>query len=214
MTYLDAVNNVLTRLRENTVISVVDSAYSKLIGRLVNDAKTQVENSYAWNALQSDITVATVASTSQYSLTGSGQGFRVLEVLNDTNDTNLYLMPLAELKRLHRTDAMTGTPKYYAFNGVNTAGDTKLELYPTPDGVYSIVVVAVVPQEELTLDTTNILVPAQPVVLGAYARAVAERGEDSGFVSSEAYGLYKDALSDAIAVESSRTFGDAGWSAV
>lgn len=214
MTYLEAVNNVLKRLREATVAAVSNTAYSQLIGVMVNDAKTQVENSYAWNSLQADITVATVASTSQYALTGSGQGFRVLEVLNDTNDTDITLMPLSELKKLQRTAPMEGTPKYYAFNGTDASGDTLMDLYPTPDAAYSVVVVAVVPQTELSSDATTIKVPYLPVVLGAYARAVAERGEDQGFNSSEIYGLYKDALSDAIAIESSRTAGDAAWGSV
>lgn len=214
MTYLEAVNNVLVRLREATVATTIATNYSKLIARMVNDAKTQVENTYAWNALQSDLTVATVASTSQYALTGSGQGFRVLEVLNDTDNSTLTLMPLAELKRLQRTDALESAPTYYAFNGTDANGDTLLELYPTPNDAYSIVVVAVVPQAELASDATTIKVPSLPVVLGAYARAVAERGEDQGMASSEVYGLYKDALSDAIAIESSRTAGDAAWGAV
>lgn len=214
MTYLEAVNNVLRRLREATVASVSNTTYSALIGVMVNDAKTQVENSYAWNALQSDLSVTTVASTSQYALTGSGQGFRVLEVLNDTNDTSISLMPLAELKKLQRTSPMEGTPKYYSFNGTDANGDTLLELYPTPDAAYSVVVVAVVPQAELASDATALKVPSLPVVLGAYARAVAERGEDQGFNSSEIYGLYKDALSDAIAIESSRTADDAAWGSV
>lgn len=212
MTFLDAVNNVLTRLRENTVISVVDSAYSRLIARLVNDAKEQVENSYAWNALQSDITVSTIAGTSTYSLTGSGQRFRLLNVIDDTTNTELKSKSLTEIKWLQRTNPLSGTPQYFAFNGIDTNGDTKVTFYPTPDAVVSVVFNSVVPQSTLVNDTDQLLVPEQPVVLGAYARAVAERGEDSGFSSSEAYGLYKDALSDAIAIESSRTYEDAAWS--
>jgi hypothetical protein len=39
MTYLQLVNKVLTRLRENTVDTVGQSTYSALVGELVNDAK-------------------------------------------------------------------------------------------------------------------------------------------------------------------------------
>ena len=38
-TYLQLVNDVLTRLRETTVANVSDSDYSALVGKLVNDAK-------------------------------------------------------------------------------------------------------------------------------------------------------------------------------
>lgn len=39
MTYLNLVNNVLRRLREDEVSSVADSTYSKLAGDFINDAK-------------------------------------------------------------------------------------------------------------------------------------------------------------------------------
>ena len=43
-TYLQLVNDVLTRLREATVTNVSDTDYSSLIGKLVNDAKREVES--------------------------------------------------------------------------------------------------------------------------------------------------------------------------
>jgi hypothetical protein len=58
------------------------------------------------------------------------------------------------------------------------------------------------------------LVPSEPVILGAFARALVERGEDGGLNSSEAYGLYKASLADAIAIESSRFVEEDGWEAV
>lgn len=214
MTFLEAVNNVLRRLRETEVTSVTDTAYSKMIGVFVNDAKTQVENAYSWNALQSSIIVTTAAGTSDYTLTGSGSRFRILDVIDDTNNIPLSLVQWPYIARQQRLGTVGNTSPYnYAFNGVDSNGDTKVTLWPTPDGVYSIAFTSVVPQADLSSDASVISVPYLPVVLGAYARAVAERGEDQGFNSSEAYGLYKDALSDAIAIESSRTSDDAGWTA-
>lgn len=214
MTFLEAVNNVLRRLRETEVTSVTDTAYSKMIGTLINDAKTQVENAYSWNALQSPIVVTTAAGTSDYVLTGSGSRFRVLDVVDDTNNTAVNLVQWPYIARQQRMGSVGPTAPYnYAFNGVDSNGDTKVTLWPTPDGVYDIAFTCIVPQADLSADADVINVPSLPIVLGAYARAVAERGEDQGFVSSEAYGLYKDALSDAIAIESSRTSDDASWTA-
>lgn len=214
MTYLEAVNSILVRLRESTVTSVQDTDYSKMLGVMVNDAKTQVENAYNWNALNSDILITTASGTSEYSLVGSGQRFRVIDVINDTNNTTLAVKQWGEISRLNRTQASGNTlPSYYCFHNTDSNGDTKALLWPTPDATYSIAFVCTVPQADLVSDSTVIAVPPLPVVLGAYARAVAERGEDQGFVSSEAYGLYKDALSDAIAIESSRTSADASWTA-
>ena len=46
MTYLNLVNNVLRRLREDEVSSVTDNTYSKMVGDFVNDAKKMVAVSY------------------------------------------------------------------------------------------------------------------------------------------------------------------------
>ena len=65
----------------------------------------------------------------------------------------------------------------------------------------------------MTTDSTVLKVPYEPVVFLAYAKALAERGEDGGLVSSEAYGLYKTSLADAIALEAGRYFEEETWSA-
>ena len=51
MTYLELVNDVLVRLRESTVSTVGETTYSSLIGKFVNDAKRQIEDSFNWNVL-------------------------------------------------------------------------------------------------------------------------------------------------------------------
>ena len=71
MTYLQLVNSVLRRLREDEVTTVGQNAYSKLIGEFVNDAKRTVEDSYDWTALRTTLTVSTTTDTFNYVLTGS-----------------------------------------------------------------------------------------------------------------------------------------------
>ena len=64
MTYLEAVNSVLRRLREDEVVSVSANPYSKLVGELVNDAKRLVEDAWDWSSLRNTITVQTPLITS------------------------------------------------------------------------------------------------------------------------------------------------------
>ena len=87
MTYLELVNDVLIRLRETTVSTVSETTYSALIGKFVNDAKRQIEDSYNWNCLTQTITVTTTSGTSSYALTGAGQKFRINDAIN-TIDPN------------------------------------------------------------------------------------------------------------------------------
>ena len=69
MTYLEAINSVLRRLREDQANTALESSYSALIGDLVNDAKRIVEQSWNWSSLRNDIVFNTVSGTSEYSLT-------------------------------------------------------------------------------------------------------------------------------------------------
>lgn len=204
MTYLQIVNSILTRLRENTVATVTATSYSSLIATYVNDIKKQVEDAYNWDALEQTITVTTSSGTSTYTVTGSGRRPKDITVNDTTNQSQLHNVPLQWiLDQQQLSTVQNGNPIYYAWNGW-TGTDSKVEFYPTPDGTYSIKFNMNVPQADLSDGSDVLLIPECPVILGAYARAVAERGEDGGLASSEAYGLYKSALSDAIAVESTR----------
>lgn len=205
MTYLQLVNSVLRRLRETEVSSVADNAYSKLIGDFVNDAKRNVEDSYNWNALYDTLSATTSADVFNYVLTGSGQRFRVIDILNDTS--NWFLKEQSTVwfdQQFLLTNVQKGSPQYYNFNGTNTNGDTQVDLFPIPNGAYDIRFNIVKPQVELAGNADVLLVPHEPVIFLAYAKALAERGEDGGFASNEAAQMYRQSLADAIALESGR----------
>lgn len=205
MTYLELVNDVLIRLRETTVSTVTETSYSSLIGKFVNDAKRQIEDAFAWNVLGTTITLSTVSGTYSYALTGAGQKFQVLDVLNVTSNLRMRNVDFATMNRYQNfSTPINGIPAYYAFDGVDGSYDTKVTLYPRPDGVYSIPFSLTVPQATLSSDSTVVAVPDVLIVQNAYARALVERGEDGGLSSSEAYSLYKAMLSDYIALEGTR----------
>ena len=205
MTYLELVNDVLVRLREATVSTVSETSYSALIGKFVNDAKRQIEDAFAWNVLGTTITLSTTSGTYSYSLTGSGQKFQVIDVINVTSNVGMKNIDFASMNRKQNfSTPVSGIPSEYAFDGVDGSYNTKVTLYPRPDGVYSIPFSLTVPQATLSSDSTVVLVPDVLVVQNAYSRALIERGEDGGMNSSEAYQLYKSMLSDFIALEGTR----------
>ena len=106
-TYLQAVNSVLRRLRETEVATVNENSYSTLIGELVNDAKKQVEDAYDWNSLVTYFTVTTSADVQNYTVTGLGDRFKVVDFLNDTQD---YAMINITAERMNRFSTF-GTPQ-------------------------------------------------------------------------------------------------------
>ena len=205
MTYLELINDVLVRLRETTVSTNAETSYSTLIGKFVNDAKRQVEDSFAWNVLGQTITVTTVASTASYSLTGVGQKFQIQDAINVTSNVSLYMIDFVSMNRKQNfTPLVNAIPTEFIFDGVDASGDTKVTLYPVPDNVYSLKFSLTVPQVALSADGTSVKVPDVLVAQNAYARALVERGEDGGLTSSEAYALYRGMLSDHIALEGTR----------
>ncbi len=216
MTYLDLVNNVLIRLREEQVTTVSANTYSTLIGEFVNDAKRQVEDAWNWTALRSTLTVTTAADTFNYEMNGAGVRFKVLDVINDTSNFFMKQESSSQFNNalLNTDTAETGEPRYYTFNGVSSDGDIQADVYPIPDGVYSLRFNFVVPQAKLTSDTTTILVPSEPVIFGAYARAIAERGEDGGLTTSEATLLAANSLNDAIAIEANHFPSELIWNEI
>jgi hypothetical protein len=215
MNYVQLVNSVLRRLRETEVSSVTDNAYSKLIGEFVNDAKRQVEDAYAWNALSQTITTSTSNTVSNYVLTGSGQRFRVIDVLNDTSNSIVQNATTRWMnEQFLLTSVQKGSPAYYNFKGTNSNDDTKVDLFPVPDGVYEIRFNIIKPQVALSADADTLLVPSEPVIFNAAARAIAERGEDGGILAGEMAFIYNQSLADAIAIESSRYIEESAWMAI
>ncbi len=205
MTYLEIINEVLARLRESSVQTSTQTTYSALIGRLVNDAKRQVEDAHSWNVLAQTITVTTASGTYEYSMTGAGQKFRVEDALNVTSNVTMRNISNAQMQRYQNFSTPgSSSPTEFAFDGVDASGDTKVTLYPRPDGVYSLKFFTFVPQDDLAIDSDVLLVRPELVIQNAYSRALVERGEDGGLSSSEAFQLYRSMLSDYIALEISR----------
>jgi hypothetical protein len=215
MNYIQLVNSVLRRLRETEVSSVADNAYSKLIGEFVNDAKRQVEDAYAWNALSETLTASTSANIFNYVLVGSGQRFRVIDVLNDTSNSVVQNATTRWMNdQFLLTSVQKGSPAYYNFNGTNSNGDTQVDLFPIPNGVYEVRFNVIKPQVALSADADVLLVPSEPVIFNAAARAIAERGEDGGILAGEMAFIYNQSLADAIAIESGRYIEESAWMAI
>lgn len=210
-TYLELVNDVLVRLREPEVQTVSQTSYSKLIGKFINDGKRQVEDSFDWNVLRNTIAINTSSNVFKYTLTGSGIRFKIIDVINDTSDYSLALASTSEMNELFLTQDSKDSPRYYNFNGVDSNNDTQVDLFPTPNAVYNIKFNIIKPQAELSSNSDILLVPNEPVIFYAYAKALAERGEDGGLTGGEAYQLYLQSLADHISIESVRVTPDLIW---
>ena len=202
MTYLEIVNKVLRRLREDTVDTVSQNTYSALVGEFVNDAKRMVEDAWDWSALRSTLTVTTTQDIFNYVLVGSGNRIELLDVVNDTSNFFLSYRDSHWFNKVFLVDEpMRGSPTHYSFNGIDANGDTAVDIYPIPDGVYSVRFNCILRTPELSADTDTVQIPTLPIIHMATALAVAERGESGGQSAAELLNIASKMLNDAIALD-------------
>jgi hypothetical protein len=212
MTYLNLVNSVLRRLREDEITTVAESDYSRLIGDFVNDAKRQVEDAWDWSAIRSTFPITTVAGTSSYSLTDFDVRSKVLSVHNQTTNQVLSYQSLERIRQLSlQNDEANGVPVSYTMDGVDANGDITLRLYMTPDDAYSLSLYGVKRTSELTNDTDSTLLPYSPIIQYAYAFALRERGETGGQSAVEQSAFAKQDLNNAIALDANLRPEEVTW---
>jgi len=201
-TYLDIVNNVLTRLREDQVTAVNQTAYSALVGRFVNDAKRIVESAWTWTALRATVVVPTVAGQKDYALTGTTNEVQFQEVINSTDKHYMTRTTLAWMvEQYELQDTVSGSPTHYTVHSVNSSGNTVVRVYPQPSAVYSLKFNIIRSQPNFTDDADVLLCPVLPVETLAFALMVAERGETGGLSAQELMQYANNMLSDAIAFD-------------
>lgn len=214
MTYLQLVNAVLRRLRENEVTTAVGSAdsYTKLIGDFVNDAKRIVEDSWDWSSLRNTFTVDTQANVFSYAITGVGSASKTLDVLNDTSNAFMKQASSSWMNNAFlNQDAPKSTPSYYSWNGFDANGNLQVDVFPIPDGVYSLRFNMVDRTAPFTADATVLDVPSAPVIQYAVALASRERGETGGTSSQELFSIADSTLADAIAMDAARFPSETIW---
>ena len=219
MTFRGLINEVLIRLREDTIRSdwsgdINDSStistYQKVIGALVNDAKRYVEQRHDWLNLRSTVDITTVNGTENYNQS-SGQEIKIMDAINNTTGMHLKQVGKTYINTVTYPSENTGEPLYYGFNGSDTSNNLKVDLSPVPTTGHTISFDIIKFQDDLTEAATVLSVPEKPVVLGAWAMAIAERGEDggtqSGLMASEAL----EALKQAIILDSGNTRYETDW---
>jgi len=213
MTYIEIVNSVLVRLREEKVEAVNETEYSTLIGQLVNVAKRDVENAYDWEALRKTVHLITEANTFHYELLDTTTDARTIDAYNYTNKNWLNTRTSEWMDKMFAYDDVpTGSPQAYAWNGVTENGNLEVDLYPIPEKVEKLRFNMTVPQKDLVEEGDKLYVPHMLVIENALARAIEERGEDGG--SSNQQARYQSLLADAISMESSRKPMETVWRGV
>ena len=212
MTYLELVNAVLRRLREDEVTTVSESDYSRLIGDFVNDAKRLVEDSWDWTALREVVEITTIVGQSTYSLTGYSTKSKIQTVHNETTNQVIPLESLTRIRQLAlQSDSANGSIQYYTLDGVDGNNDMQIRFYMTPNAEQTISVYGVKRTNVLSLDTDTTLIPSAPVIQWAYSYALRERGETGGQSAAEQAVFAKEYLTNTISQDASQHPEETIW---
>lgn len=223
MTYLEIINKVLLRLREDTVSTSTESSYSKLIGDFVKQAAEEVSSAWSWASLSGEAeTVAVSAGDSSFTIGTSpgdnGKGnIEITSVYNVTEDVFLSRWNAKKMQSWHDANSDTADreqPTWFASGGNDSSGVHTIYIAPISDGSYSLKVrwIKKYDPDYTYSDSTEITLPTLPVFLRSLALAISERGEDGGALSSEVDAQYISALADAISLEvSNDNYDELSW---
>ena len=219
MTFRELINEVLIRLREDTIATdwsgnINDSTtvtdYQKVIGSLINDSKRNIESYHDWLVLRETVDVTTVSGTRNYNLS-SGQEIKIIDVINQTQGTHLVQVSRQYINSTKYPSSNSGEPSYYAFNGADSSNNLKVDLEPIPNTAQTISFDIVKYQDELTLATTVLKIPNKPVMLGSWMRAIAERGEDGGTQTGIVAAEVAESLNHAVILDSGNVQYESDW---
>lgn len=233
MTYKELVNNVLTRLREDTVASVSETDYSRLVGAFVNDAKRVVEDAWPWRSLRRTVEVPiTGGSSTTYDLedytTVEDSAYLnsraslfyepetsrpVMGITTAGKERDICLQTFSDqyITNVSAQNANSQSPLYAIKLTVNpnpVAGRTDMRIQPVPNipkDTETLRIVVVNPKNDLTSDGEQLTVPEMPVLQLAYLYCLYERGEELGELLSLTSMKAEAALGDAISRDSQDT---------
>lgn len=233
MTYLEMVNEVLVRMREEEVTSVVDpenDPEQKMVCKFVNDARSFVERSHAWNALRRVWVIDLAHEQYRYSLSNAAEQSTIYHLKYGNNS------PLKEVpsKWIDAKGRDNGSPRWFAPSHVDKH-TVQIQVYPRPDesfggsgDIFEYTLAQfgqasfAVPDKQLyaygygqgqrlVSDGDEIVIPEDPVMSYALAFSQRERGEAGGQNSAEIFAMAKQYLSDAISWDVTNSSGEYVW---
>jgi hypothetical protein len=138
-------------------------------------------------------------------LTGSQNRIKALNVINDTANLFMEYQTATFFDEAYLiSDARKSAPKYYTYNGVDSDGDTQIDIYPIPDKEYTIRFNCVKRTADLSANDDRLVIPTMPVLHLAIALLARERGETGGTSAPEYFKIAENYMSDAIALDAQK----------
>lgn len=173
-------NAIRARVRKLTGVRMEQLLSPSELDQIINEAYLHVCALGDWSFLYADGTVDTASGTKTYQLPSAVEAVRSVAITSSGDEKRLWRRTLEDFDRYPQWEAevTSGVPWAWA---VRT--DTSFDVFPTPDGAYTLTVRGWADVSPLSADTDEPLFDDEfhPVVsLDAAARVLAEEGDDSG----------------------------------
>lgn len=211
MTFKQALDKVMAKLRENPVVNLTDD-YNLLVSEWMNTIKEEIEDSWDWQAGRQDVNFSTVAGTREYDLDLNPRSRLVMEppardlpmLFDVTRPNQGYRLRKIEDIRRRRYSLIHGTQtasEPYDFSIYKTADTLKLAFRELPEQARDYTGVFYVPTDALDALDDTFHIPVRSLVLGTLWMAAQERGEELGMDSNTLYQMYQNRLAKDIAMD-------------
>lgn len=214
MTYLEIINRVMIRLREDTV-TALNEDYSRLIAEFVAEGHEEVLGAHDWSRFDTEVSIDLVAATKDYELTGttsesvlrrneSGPMVYIYDDVSDRYGEPVQELHYVELDRMYKQDTQLDIedPTWFSLRESATNEGYTASFYPLPNTARVVKMNFWTPEAVFDPDssslTTEMLAPWRPVYLYALMLALNERGEEIGEPGNLAEQNYYKALGKAI----------------
>jgi hypothetical protein len=219
MNYLDLINAVLVRLREDIVDTATYNSdpFYRMIGAQVNDAKQTIEDSWQWSQLRGQDEITVLEGSNEVVLPDSADKNYVIHSILSVENANFIPMQTVNwMKERYRNEladpVANGRPTVYSFLTDEPGTQNKrILLYPPTNAQITLNVDRVKHQANLVAWDDVLLVPSLPVYSLATALSARERGEVGGAPTSALFSQAASAMSDAIAYDSARFPEEMDW---
>lgn len=214
LTFLQIINRILPRMRESTVAANNSTEYSTHVGHIINAVKAEIENAFYWNALRNTYEISTTAGVTSYSLTGAGDCI-ILSGWNTTSSVELTRGTNREFDKFFFGSGGTlpqNIPHQYLPAGLDASYDRKVDIYPAPNGTYTLKFNVYTQQDDLSADGDIPLVPQPLLIEETIARLLVERGDENApRPEPGSTFILKDLLAQEIAREAGHDDEELDW---
>lgn len=219
MNFLDLINAVLVRLREDQVDAntYLATPFYRLIASTVNDAKRTIEDSWQWSQLRGTDDIPFVVGQSIYELADTADTKYLINSIQNVEKPNyLTYTTTPYMRSLYANEfnepVQNGTPGYWSWTDDHpTTRNQQIQIAQPSDSTNTMRIRRWKQQDALVNWDDVLLIPSLPVYSLATAMAARERGEVQGQQVGELFSLSDRYLSDAIAYDTSKHPAEMDW---